>query len=83
MRLYSRIFCLIKFASIAIIITVKKRGDIMKHKVLFIGDKDFFKKYTDESIYEKYDITVLKAGTSDDEVLEKCPVVHVIRDATR
>ena len=50
----------------------------MKHKGLFIGDKDFFKKYTDESIYEKYDITVLKAGTSDDEVLEKCPEAEVL-----
>ena len=29
----------------------------MKRKVLFIGDKDFLKKYTDESIYKKYDIT--------------------------
>ena len=50
----------------------------MKRKVLFIGDKDFLKKYTDESIYKKYDITVLKAGTSDDEVLEKCPEAEVL-----
>ena len=50
----------------------------MKHRVLFIGDKDFLKKYTDESIYEKYDVTVLKAGTSDDEVLEKCPEAEVL-----